>query len=645
VTGTPFPITAQGTTIITWTYDDGSGNISSQTQSVVLDDVSDPITPVLPDQALECSFDTAVAPTTTDECAGTITGTTTDPLVFFSAGIHVINWTFDDGNGNSIVVPQNMVVSDLTDPETPVLPDLTGECSLTVASPTTMDACAGIITGTTTDPTTFSTLGSYVITWTFDDGNGNSVVATQNVIIDDTSDPDIPVLPDVTGECSAIATVPTTTDACAGIITGTSSDPLSYSEQGTYTVLWTFDDGNGNSIVVPQNVIVDDVTDPEIPVLPDVSGECSVTASVPTTTDACAGTISGTTTDTLSYYTAGIYVITWTFDDGNGNSIQVPQNVIVIDEIDPFTPVLPELTGECSVEATTPTTTDNCAGTVSGSTTDPVSYWLPGNYVINWSFDDGNGNIVYVTQNISVTDDTPPTATVPADVISCDGRVSSIGLTDVSDNCSTPPVVTYELNGATTGSGSGDASIEIFAPGVTTVTYTVDDTHGNTSEYQFNVSYQPMENIVVTIAEGTLTCETSGTYQWIDCADNSIIDGETNSTFRPGVNGEYAVILTQGQCSDTSECYTMDYTGLDDARYQDYQVYPNPAREKVSIQMHREHTNVTLKVFDVTGNLIKMEKLDRLTETDLIISDFKSGLYMIHIQSDQLNSVARIIKE
>ncbi|WP_298900106.1 hypothetical protein, partial [uncultured Psychroserpens sp.] len=67
--------------------------------------------------------------------------------------------------------------------------------------------------------------------------------------------------------------------------------------QGTFVINWTFDDGNGNVIVVPQNVIVDDVTDPTIPTLADVTGECSATATAPTTTDNCSGTLTGTTSD------------------------------------------------------------------------------------------------------------------------------------------------------------------------------------------------------------------------------------------------------------------------------------------------------------------------------------------------------------
>jgi len=467
----------------------------------------------------------------------------------------------------------------------------------------------------------------------------------QNVIVDDVSDPEIPVLPDVTGECSATAATPTTTDACAGTITGTTSDALTYSVQGSYVITWTFDDGNGNSIDVDQNVIVDDVTDPVAPNLPDLEGECSFTATAPTATDACAGTISGTTSDPLTYSTQGLYVITWTFDDGNGNSIDVDQNVLISDLTDPEIPTLPDVTGECIATATLPTTTDACEGTITGSTTDALTYATQGTHVITWTFDDGNGNRIYVDQNVIVDDVTPPTATAPVDLVTCDGTVSSIGLTAIEDNCATP-VVTYELTGATTGSGSGsDASSVVFDPGVTTVTYILDDGNGNTNQYSFTVTYQLVEDIVVTVEAGTLSCDNTGTYQWINCADNSIIEGETSSSYRPGVNGDYAVILTQGGCSDTSDCFTLDYTGIGNDSYQDYKVYPNPARDYVSIEMVMEQTNASIRVFDMTGQLIHEEELDRFTQTRLDVSRFKAGVYMIQIQSDQVNSVTRIMKE
>ena len=476
ITGTtsdPLTYNTQGTFMVTWTYDDGNGNSSTQTQNVIVDDVTAPATPTLANVTGECSA-TATAPTTTDNCAGTITGTTTDALSYSTQGTHVITWTFDDGNGQSVTATQNVIVDDVTAPATPTLADVTGECSATATAPTTTDNCAGTITGTTTDALSYSTQGTHVITWTFDDGNGQSVTATQNVIVDDVTAPAAPTLADVTGECSATATAPTTTDNCAGTITGTTTDALSYSTQGTHVITWTFDDGNGQSVTATQNVIVDDVTAPATPTLADVTGECSATATAPTTTDNCAGIIAGTTTDALSYSTQGTHVITWTFDDGNGQSVTATQNVIVDDVTAPATPTLADVTGECSATATAPTTTDNCTGTITGTTTDALSYSTQGTHVITWTFDDGNGQSVTATQNVIINDVTLPTITAPADVTTCTGSTVVLGTPVTADNCTVASVTNNHPSSS-------------YGLGTTVVMWTVTDGAGNMATANQNV--------------------------------------------------------------------------------------------------------------------------------------------------------------
>lgn len=82
-------------------------------------------------------------------------------------------------------------------------------------------------------------------------------------------DPPIPTvdpLPDILGECMAeVTTIPTAYDEYTqDTINGTTSDPLIYTEQGTYTVTWSYDDGNGNVATQEQTVIVEDVTPPTI---------------------------------------------------------------------------------------------------------------------------------------------------------------------------------------------------------------------------------------------------------------------------------------------------------------------------------------------------------------------------------------------
>ncbi|MCA0933939.1 hypothetical protein LCM02_15890, partial [Lutimonas saemankumensis] len=249
-------------------------------------------------------------------CAGTITGTTTDPLTYNTQGTFTITWTFDDGNGNSVDVDQTVIVDDVTAPVAPVLANVTGECSATAVAPTTTDACAGTITGTTTDPLSYNTQGTFTITWTFDDGNGNSVDVDQTVIVNDTTAPVTPTLSPVTVDCDGVLTAPTTTDACAGTITGTTTDVLNFVEGGSTNITWTFDDGNGNTTTAVQVYNYDDTTAPVTPTLSPVTVDCDGVLTAPTTTDACAGTITGTTTDVLNFVEGGSTNITWTFDDG-----------------------------------------------------------------------------------------------------------------------------------------------------------------------------------------------------------------------------------------------------------------------------------------------------------------------------------------
>lgn len=70
-----------------------------------------------------------------------------------------------------------------------------------------------------------------------------------NVIIGDIEAPvpNIPNLQTITGDChTLITTIPTATDACAGAIIANTTNPLSYSLPGTYTIVWDYDDGNNN---------------------------------------------------------------------------------------------------------------------------------------------------------------------------------------------------------------------------------------------------------------------------------------------------------------------------------------------------------------------------------------------------------------
>ncbi|MFB9075865.1 T9SS type A sorting domain-containing protein [Flavobacterium procerum] len=69
-------------------------------------------------------------------------------------------------------------------PTVAVLPEITDYCGVLasqIAIPTAIDNCVGTINGTTTDPLTYNTPGTYTITWKYDDGNGNTTTQLQTV--------------------------------------------------------------------------------------------------------------------------------------------------------------------------------------------------------------------------------------------------------------------------------------------------------------------------------------------------------------------------------------------------------------------------------------------------------------------------------
>jgi hypothetical protein len=100
-----------------------------------------------------------------------------------------VTLTVNDVNGNSATGTAYVTVLDNLAPTTPTLADVKGECSATATAPTTTDNCAGTVTGTTSDPLTYSAQGDYKITWTFNDGHGNSTTATQWVKVHDVTNP------------------------------------------------------------------------------------------------------------------------------------------------------------------------------------------------------------------------------------------------------------------------------------------------------------------------------------------------------------------------------------------------------------------------------------------------------------------------
>ena len=330
--------------------------------------------------------------------------------------------------------------------------------------------------------------------------------------------------------------------------------------------------------------------------LPDITAACVVTSlTPPTASNSCAGGYEGVPDVTLPFNTVGTTVVTWTFNDGT-NTITQTQNII-INGIDNDPPVLdnPNLftySSQCSFMPPIPTATDVCAGTVLGTPDVTVPITTQGTTTIIWTFDDGSGNSVTQTQTVIIDDVAAPILDVEtlADFQGC--------------NSVTPPAPTATDNCLGSMNGVPDVALPITSAGTTTVTWTFDDGNGNVSTQTQDVIVGLIDNSV-SVAEPTITAnQAQATYQWIDCESGLNILGATGQSFTPNSTGEYAVIVTTGSCTDTSECTLIDYTSVESLNNDNINIYPNPTSGLFTIDFDGQIDDI--RVIDALGRTIEL---------------------------------------
>ncbi|PWL24150.1 MAG: hypothetical protein DCO96_15280, partial [Fluviicola sp. XM-24bin1] len=642
-----------GANSVTLTVTDVNGNIGTCTSTVTVVDSTAPtavcqnITVYLDGTGNASITANDVDGGSTDNCGTPSLGVNTSTFTCADIGANNVTLTAIDASGNIATCTAVVTVADTTSPVTPTIADINSECSVTVTAPTTTDNCAGTVTGTTTDPLTYSAEGTYLITWTFDDGNGNTTTATQNVVIDDVTAPVVPTLADLTDECSVTATAPTTTDNCVGTVTGTTTDPLTYNTQGTFVITWTFDDGNGNTSTATQNVIVNDVTLPTASNIDTAYAECigDVAVDIALVDDEADNCGVPTVTyvgDVASNGTGCGDTITRTYNvaDAAGNNIDVTQ-IIILNDVTPPTASNPvTLNVVCLADVPTATgatawvtdEADNCGTPTVAWVSDVSSNGTGCNDTITRTFSvtDDCGNSITVQQLIIVNDDIAPVADVAA-------------LTDITETCeSTPATPTAADNCAGTLNGVPDVTFPITTVGTTVVTWTYTDGCGNTISQIQNVTITGVDVGTTMASDGITMIATNNnagvTYQWIDCETNAPVPGATNVNFTPTYGSDFAVIVTENGCSDTSACVNSTVS-VDQLTMDEFILYPNPTTGQFTVSFTGEIRSI--EMVDVTGRIVMTKTM--LNQGLVDASLLAPGKYMVRLTAENGNIVTQPI--
>ncbi len=147
----------------------------------------------------------------------------------------------------------------------------------------------------------------------------------------------------------------------------------------------------------------------------------------------------------------------------------------------------------------------------------------------------------------------------------------------------------------------------------------------------------------VTASGITLTANQIGvSYQWIDCDNNNApISGETNQMFTASVNGNYAVVLTDGVCSDTSSCHSINSVGIDMISEEDVSIYPNPNRGQFRVDFMSDFSG-KVDLYNVVGELIQNKEVMGSSYIDFDLRELTTGTYILRINSG-LTTMSKLV--
>lgn len=258
----------------------------------------------------------------------------------------------------------------------------------------------------------------------------------------------------------------------------------------------------------------------------------------------------------------------------------------------------------------------------------------------------GSGNITVRANNFcgsstTVTLAVSASAAVPAlpgtisgNTAVCTGSKSIYSIVPVNGATS----YTWTLPFGWSGSSSVN-SIEV-TPGSFSglIIVTANNACGSSPDKVLGVSI-PVLNTAVKQMGNTLTSEAGeSTFQWINCSNgNQPIPGQTNASFTAVAPGNYAVIVTRNNCSDTSDCFNLTTVGWrDKINEPSVIVYPNPSRGTLRIKMDDEHfkVNSNLEIYNLNGRLVYQSIL-KSPDSKIELHVQEQGIYYLKLYSDQ----------
>jgi len=215
------------------------------------------------------------------------------------------------------------------------------------------------------------------------------------------------------------------------------------------------------------------------------------------------------------------------------------------------------------------------------------------------------------------------------------------------NTCDSTVLYVLTINQSSSSSISYNECAPITSPGGTLLTtsgiYTdvLTNTQGCDSTITLDVTIT--DNMPVASKNGdTLEVNLLGlSYQWVDCENmNRPIPLAMSHQFVPTKSGEYAVVVSQNNCKDTSNCVLYPRTARTNTiATLNYRLTPNPAQDYFQISTESRPYHYIVR--STSGEIAKMgeaNSTERIRTTDLA-----NGVYTVEVKTDQGIATLRLV--
>ncbi|NRA76413.1 MAG: HYR domain-containing protein, partial [Planctomycetes bacterium] len=532
-----------GTTLVTYSVSDPSGNVTEESFMISISDEENPefgpfeelILASTDPESCQATV-TWDQPLVTDNCAVSETTSSHQPGDLFPVGDTVVDISTTDVNGNETSVSITVSVFDLELPQIVGLPQEitapTGEgvCDGGIATwdePTYTDNCSATGLGSSAPSGTFFALGTTIVTYSVVDGSGNENTATISVTIIDSESPVFTSLPgslvgsNTQGLCGAPLSwdPPTATDNCSVDTITLSHDSGQDFPVGDTVVTAVATDIYGNETTEEFTVTILDEESPQFTSVPQNSevenevGQCGAAVSwiEPAGSDNCQASNIEADHVNGGFFEVGTTLVIFTITDTAGNETSESFEITVLDQELPSITAMPaDLTvttdpGTCAAAVgwDSAEASDNCQILSFSSDFQSGDLFPTGTTTVVYTAQDLSGNthtdsfqITVIDEELPEIHDLPANILVSTDPGACTAVVDWVQETS-SDNCEVLEHI------------SSHQPQDTFELGTTTVDVSVSDIHGNSTSASFTVTVNDDESpqIVGMPADATLDNE------------------------------------------------------------------------------------------------------------------------------------------